>query len=43
MFEAGLPVAGRELQEGRRRAFGVLRQACEAIVATMPPGKRPPA
>jgi AcrR family transcriptional regulator len=48
MFEAGLPVAEhRDLQEAGDRAFGVLRQACEAIVAAMPPsgahGKRPPA
>ena len=44
MFEAGLPVAEhRELQEAGDRAFAVLRQACEAIVAAMPPGKRPPA
>ena len=44
MFEAGLPVGEhRDLQEAGDRAFGVLRQACEAIVATMPAGKRPPA
>jgi hypothetical protein len=44
MFEAGLPVAEhRDLQEAGDRAFGVLRQACEAIVATLPLGKRPPA
>ncbi len=44
MFEAGLPISDhRDLQEAGDRAFGVLRQACEAIVAAMPPGKRPPA
>jgi AcrR family transcriptional regulator len=44
MFEAGLPVAEhRELQEAGDRAFGVLRVACEAIVAALPAAKRPPA
>jgi AcrR family transcriptional regulator len=44
MFEAGLPVAEhRELQEAGDRAFGVLREACETIVAAMPPATRPPA
>jgi AcrR family transcriptional regulator len=44
MFEAGLAIAQhRDLQEAGDRAFGVLRQACEAIVAAMPPSKRPPA
>jgi AcrR family transcriptional regulator len=44
MFEAGVPLGEhRELQEAGDRAFGVLRQACEAVVATLPAGKRPPA
>jgi AcrR family transcriptional regulator len=44
MFEAGLPVAQhRELEEAGERAFGVLRQACEAIVATLPGPSKPPA
>jgi hypothetical protein len=44
MFEAGLPIAEhRELQEASDRAFGVLRTACEAIVATQPLPRRPPA
>jgi AcrR family transcriptional regulator len=44
MFESGLPaVAHRDLQEAGDRAFAVLRGACEAIVATMPAEKRPPA
>ncbi len=44
MFEAGLPVGEhRELQEAGDRAFGVLRVACEAIVAAMPAATRPPA
>ena len=44
MFESGLPLAEhRGLQEAGDRAFGVLRGACEAVVAAMPQGKRPPA
>jgi len=44
MFESGLSIAAhRELQEAGDRAFSVLRSACEAIVATMPAAKRPPA
>jgi AcrR family transcriptional regulator len=44
MFEAGVPLAEhRGLQEAGDRAFAVLRQACEAVVATLPAGKRPPA
>jgi AcrR family transcriptional regulator len=44
MFESGLSIsAHRELQEAGDRAFGVLRGACEAILAAMPEGKRPPA
>ena len=43
MFESGLSF--REypsLQEVSDRAFGVLRQACEAVIATLPAEKRPP-
>jgi AcrR family transcriptional regulator len=44
MFESGLSIAQhRELHEAGDRAFAVLRGACEAIAATMPSGKRPPA
>lgn len=44
MFEAGVAVAEhRELAEASDRAFAVLRGACEALVAAMPAGKRPPA
>ena len=44
MFEAGLPIADhRELHETSERALGALRRACEAIVAALPAGKRPPA
>jgi AcrR family transcriptional regulator len=44
MFESGLSIAEhRDLHEAGDRAFGVLRSACEAIVATMPAAKRPPA
>jgi AcrR family transcriptional regulator len=43
MFEAGLSMAQhRELQEAGDRAFAVLREACEAVVAGMPSGRRPP-
>jgi AcrR family transcriptional regulator len=43
MFESGLAVAQhRGLYEAQDRAFGVLRQACEAIVVVQPAGKRPP-
>jgi AcrR family transcriptional regulator len=44
MFESGLSITQhRELQDAGDRAFAVLRGACEAIVATMPAAKRPPA
>ena len=44
MFESGLSTsAHRDLQEAGDRAFAVLRGACEAIAASMPAGKRPPA
>lgn len=44
MFESGL--AGTDYPEMAvegERAFGVLRAACEAVIATMPKDKRPPA
>lgn len=44
MFESGLPLAvHRDLQEAGDRAFGVLRGACETLVASLPRAKRPPA
>ena len=44
MFEAGLPIGEhRELREAGDRAFATLRTACEALVATMPAARRPPA
>src|SRR4029453_5132400 len=44
MFESGLPISEhRDLHEVSDRAFGVLRQACEAVVATLPQASRPPA
>jgi AcrR family transcriptional regulator len=44
MFEAGLSLAEhRELEQAGDRAFGVLRTACEALIAGMPAAKRPPA
>jgi AcrR family transcriptional regulator len=43
MFESGLSLADhRELHQAGDRAFAVLRGACEALVAGMPAGKRPP-
>jgi AcrR family transcriptional regulator len=43
MFESGLSMTEhRELCEAGDRAFAVLRSACEALVAGMPAGKRPP-
>ncbi len=43
MFESGLPVADYpEVREAGDRAFAVLREACEALVATMPKERRPP-
>ena len=40
MFEAGVPLADhRELQEAGDRAFGVLRGACEVVVAGLPGGQ----
>jgi AcrR family transcriptional regulator len=44
MFESGLSFADYpELREASDRAFAVLRNACEAVVATLPEKKRPPA
>jgi AcrR family transcriptional regulator len=44
MFEAGLSIAEhRELQQAGDRAFDVLRNACEALIANLPAAKRPPA
>jgi AcrR family transcriptional regulator len=44
MFESGLsPAAYPELREAGDRAFAVLREACEALVATLPMERRPPA
>lgn len=44
MFESGLCFADYPaLQAASDRAFQVLRDACEAVAATMPAGQRPPA
>ncbi|MBS7705312.1 TetR/AcrR family transcriptional regulator [Chelatococcus asaccharovorans] len=44
MFESGLPAdASAELQQAAERAFGVLRQGAEVLVAAMPSPGRPPA
>jgi AcrR family transcriptional regulator len=44
MFEAGISHEGNpELRQAGEKAFGVLRAASERLVATLPPGKRPPA
>jgi AcrR family transcriptional regulator len=44
MFEAGLPIGEhRELSEAGDRAFAPLRTACEALAATLPVERRPPA
>jgi AcrR family transcriptional regulator len=43
MFEAGIPLAARpQLREAGERAFAVLRQATERVVAAMPAPNRPP-
>lgn len=43
MFESGLSLAAfPELKEAGDRAFNVLRDACAALVETLPAGKRPP-
>ncbi len=44
MFEAGIPLdATPELRAAGDRAFAVLRNACEVLVAVLPASKRPPA
>ncbi|HVH77415.1 MAG TPA: TetR/AcrR family transcriptional regulator [Stellaceae bacterium] len=44
MFEAGLPPSPNPaLARAGERAFGVLRQASEALAAQLPPQHRPPA
>jgi len=44
MFEAGVPHdISPELAAAGDRAFAVIRTASEALIARMPPGKRPPA
>jgi AcrR family transcriptional regulator len=43
MFEARLsPGSSRELTQATERAFGVLRQACDALIFTLPENRRPP-
>jgi AcrR family transcriptional regulator len=43
MFEAGIPPdSNPELREAGDRAFNVLRQACEIMVASLPAKDRPP-
>ena len=43
MFEAGIPLdTSPDLVQAGERAFGVLRTAVEALVATMPAKDRPP-
>jgi hypothetical protein len=43
MFEAGVPLdASAQLREASDQAFGVLRQAVEQLIATMPAAVRPP-
>jgi AcrR family transcriptional regulator len=43
MFEAGIPLDDNpELREAGERAFAVLREATEVLVATMPTKSRPP-
>ena len=44
MFEAGIPIdTSPELREAGDRAFGVLRNATEQLVAMLPAQHRPPA
>ena len=44
MFDAGIPAEPTpELRQASEQAFGVLRQASEAICQTLPKDKRPPA
>lgn len=43
MFESGLSLADYPpLREAGDRAFAVLREACEALAATLPAERRPP-
>jgi len=43
MFESGISIADHaEVREAGDRAFAVLREACEALAATMPKDRRPP-
>lgn len=43
MFESGLSLADHpELRAEGDRAFAVLREACEALIATLPKERRPP-
>lgn len=43
MFESGISAADYpELRIEGERAFAVLREACEAVIATLPAGQRPP-
>ena len=43
MFEAGIPVdSNPELRAASDRAFAVLRNATEGLIATLPAGNRPP-
>jgi len=44
MFEAGIPLeASPELREAGERAFAVLRNAAEKLIARLPAARRPPA
>jgi AcrR family transcriptional regulator len=44
MFEAGVPFEDHpELRQASDRAFAIVRAAAEAVCATLPPEKRPPA
>lgn len=44
MFESGLPMSAYpRLHDAGERALSLLRTACEALVANLPAGKRPPA
>lgn len=44
MFESGLDLKSfPAVQDAADSAFAVLRDACEVLAATLPPGRRPPA
>ncbi len=44
MFESGIPLSDYpDVREAGDRAFAVLREACEGVVATLPKERRPPA